>query len=88
MQATCGFFGCCSLKTSLIALTGGLLGVGLAYAGVKSIVALKPVGVPRLTNIHIDLRVLVFAAVVSIVTGLVFGLLPARQAARSISTTR
>ena len=66
----------------MVALTGGLLGVGLAYAGVRAIVALKPVGVPRLMNIHIDLRVLVFAAVVSIVTGLVFGLLPARQAAK------
>jgi putative ABC transport system permease protein len=66
----------------MVALTGGVLGVGLAYAGVKSIVALKPVGIPRLGNIHIDLRVLVFAAVVSIVTGLVFGLLPARQAAK------
>jgi len=66
----------------MIALTGGLLGVGLAYAGVKGIVALKPVGVPRLSNIHIDLRVLVFAAVVSIVTGLLFGLMPARQATK------
>jgi putative ABC transport system permease protein len=66
----------------MIALAGGLLGVGLAYAGVKGIVALKPVGVPRLSNIHIDLRVLVFAAVVSIVTGLVFGLMPARQATK------
>jgi putative ABC transport system permease protein len=66
----------------LLALIGGSIGVGLAYAGVRWLVALRPPGVPRLGNISINLGVLAFAAGASIVTGLVFGLLPARQAAR------
>ena len=69
-------------ETLLLSLIGGALGVALAYAGTKAIVAMRPPGLPRLDNIDIDLTVLAFAAVVSIVTGLVFGLLPARQASR------
>ena len=69
-------------ETLLLSLIGGALGVALAYAGTKAIVIMRPPGLPRLDNIDIDLTVLAFAAVVSIVTGLVFGLLPARQASR------
>ena len=66
----------------LVALLGGVLGVGLAYGAVRAVVQTRPPGVPRLADIHIDLPVLVFAAVVSLLTGLFFGLLPARNATR------
>jgi putative ABC transport system permease protein len=71
------------IENLLLAVTGGVLGIGLAYAGVRGLVSLRPTGVPRLGNIHVDVSVMLFAAAVSIVTGLVFGLLPARHAART-----
>jgi putative ABC transport system permease protein len=66
----------------LVAALGGALGVALAYGAVRAVVQTRPAGVPRLADIHIDLAVLAFAAVVSLLTGLVFGLLPARSATR------
>ena len=69
------------VENLLYGLLGGALGVALAYGGVRALVAAQPAGVPRLGNIHVDVTVLAFAAVVSVVTGLVFGLLPARYAA-------
>jgi putative ABC transport system permease protein len=69
-------------ESVLLALTGGALGVVLAKFGVRAIVAMRPAGVPRLTEIGINLPILVFALVTSIVTGLVFGVLPAWQARR------
>jgi len=66
----------------LLAVLGGLFGVGLAYAGTSALVAMRPPGLPRLGDVGINLSVLAFAGVASIVTGLVFGVLPARQARR------
>jgi putative ABC transport system permease protein len=66
----------------VLALAGGTLGVALAYAGVRTVVAMRPPGIPRVGDIRIDLAVLTFAVTVSIVTGLVFGWLPARHATR------
>jgi len=66
----------------LVAMIGGVVGVGLAYAAVRAVVQTQPPGVPRLADIHINLAVLTFAAAVSVVTGLLVGLLPARSATR------
>jgi len=66
----------------LVSALGGVLGVGLAYGAVRAVVQTRPAGVPRLADIHIDLTVLGFAAAVSLLTGIVFGLLPARSATR------
>jgi len=66
----------------LVSALGGVLGVGLAYGAVRAVVQTRPPGVPRLADIHIDLTVLAFAAAVSLLTGIVFGLLPARSATR------
>jgi predicted permease len=66
----------------VLAIAGGALGVALAYAGVRTVVAMRPPGIPRLGDIQINVAVLTFAVTVSIVTGLVFGWLPARHATR------
>jgi putative ABC transport system permease protein len=71
------------IENLLLALIGGALGVALAYAGVRALVSMRPPGVPRLDDIHVNVTVLAFAAAVSIVTGLLFGVVPARQAAKS-----
>jgi predicted permease len=67
------------VENVMLAAAGGALGVSLAYGGLRALLALQPGGVPRLQQVHIDARVLAFAAIVSILTGLITGLLPARH---------
>ncbi|MEP6917505.1 MAG: ABC transporter permease, partial [Acidobacteriota bacterium] len=55
---------------------GGIGGVVVAAAGVRGLVALAPEGLPRVDAISIDPIVLLFAAVISLVSGLLFGLIP------------
>jgi len=64
-------------ESVLLSLLGGVLGVALAAWGLRVLVALSPPWFPRLHEIGIDLRVLGFTALVSIVTGLAFGIAPA-----------
>jgi putative ABC transport system permease protein len=59
-----------------LALAGGLVGLGLSYAGLRVLVANAPAGLPRLTEIGIDPLVLLFTLGISLVAGLLFGLLP------------
>jgi putative ABC transport system permease protein len=66
-----------------ISLLGGGIGVLLAVGGVRVFRALQPGDIPRADGIAIDYRVLGFALLVSIVTGIVFSLLPALHAMRT-----
>lgn len=70
------------VESSLLALAGGLLGVGLAWAGVRALVRLAPATLPRVQAMHVDPAVLLLAFVATSVFGLGFGLLPALDAAR------
>jgi putative ABC transport system permease protein len=69
-------------ESVLLSLMGGVLGVALAYWGIQLLIAFGPDNIPRLREITIDPRVLVFTFVVALVTGVLFGLLPALQASR------
>jgi len=69
-------------ESMLLALLGGLLGSLLAIWGTPLLVSLIPDKVPRIHEISVDLRVLGFALMISIITGIVFGLTPALQASR------
>jgi predicted permease len=69
------------VENLLLACLGGVVGVALAYVAVHAMVSARPEGVPRLGDIHVDVRVMLFAAGASILTGLLFGLFPARYAA-------
>jgi predicted permease len=70
-------------ESVLLATTGGAIGLGLAYWLVGALTSLKPpIDIPLTTELHIDYRVLLFTAAVSVLTGVLFGLLPALQATR------
>ncbi|MGC1361581.1 MAG: ABC transporter permease [Silvibacterium sp.] len=70
-------------ESLLIALLGGALGVVMAVGGVKALVSLLPAGFPRAHEIDVNAPVFVFTFLVSAVTGILFGLIPAIQASRT-----
>jgi putative ABC transport system permease protein len=69
-------------ESLLIALSGGALGLLLAYVGVQILVKTSPIDIPRLDEVHLSLTVLLFAFCVSAVCGVVCGLWPAIRATR------
>jgi putative ABC transport system permease protein len=69
-------------ESVLLALMGGALGVLLAVWGIRLLIAFGPDNIPRLNEISVDLGVLAFTFAVSLITGLLFGLVPALQASR------
>lgn len=70
-------------ESTLLALIGGALGLLLAKFGTAAAIAAAPRGVPRAEEIGLDLRVLVFTLVSSLIAGMIFGLAPAWKTARS-----
>jgi predicted permease len=64
-------------ESLLLSLLGGVCGLGLTLAGLDLLVALAPADVPRLSEVAVDGRVLAFTFSVSVLTGLLFGLVPA-----------
>ena len=69
-------------ESILLSLVGGIGGVVLAYAGLHSLLALAPADLPRSDGIGINGVVLGFSFGLCLLTGLVFGLLPASKVAR------
>ncbi|MGC1106332.1 MAG: ABC transporter permease, partial [Candidatus Acidiferrales bacterium] len=69
-------------ESILLALLGGILGFAACYASFQFIVTLVPASLPHVGAFGIDARVLLFAFALSIVTGIVFGLVPALGASR------
>ena len=65
------------LESVLLSVLGGLLGLGVAYAAVRLLVAIGPTGLPRLEEIAIDLTALGFTLAVSLAAGVLLGLAPA-----------
>jgi predicted permease len=66
----------------ILAFTGGLLGIALAEIMVRLLVSWAPVDLPRLSEVHVDWRVLAFALSAAVVSGLFFGLFPAWRLTR------
>lgn len=66
----------------LLALLGGAVGVALAFLGTSVLLALAPADIPRLDTVGIDTRVLGVTLVMSLLVGVVFGLVPTFRARR------
>jgi predicted permease len=69
------------VESVTLGVLGGLLGLALAYGGLRILVAMGPANLPRLTEISIDLQVLAFALAVSLLSGLLFALIPVAKCA-------
>jgi predicted permease len=65
------------VESVMLGLIGGVIGVGLAYAGVRFLAVAGPANLPRLSEISMDGRTLGFTFVISVLSGLLFGLVPA-----------
>ena len=74
-------------ESVLLSLAGGALGLVLGYAGVRALLSLNPGNIPRIgehgAGAVLDWRVLVFTLVISFLTGILFGLIPAFNASRT-----
>ena len=75
-------------ESLLLAVTGGTLGLAIGWWLSTAIVGLAPADTPRLGTAALDVRVLGFTAFVSLLTGLVFGLLPAWSSASAADAAR
>ncbi|MGQ0429523.1 MAG: ABC transporter permease, partial [Gammaproteobacteria bacterium] len=69
-------------ESVVIAFVGGALGTALAYGGLQVLQAAQPAGIPRIEQIVIDSGVLAFTMLLTVATGLVFGLAPALELTR------
>jgi len=76
-------------ESVLLALAGGAVGCGFAWAIVRTLVALAPAGIPRLSEASLDIRVFLFALLLSIGAGIIFGAVPAleRPAMETLTAT-
>ncbi len=69
-------------ESILLSVAGGALGLLLARWGVKLIIAVSPNSIPRSREINLDGRVVAFTVGVSVLTGIIFGLVPAMQSSK------
>ena len=69
-------------ESVMLAIAGGVAGLFLASWGISGLLALSPANLPRAQTISLDGYVLCFTLAISILTGLVFGLVPALQASK------
>jgi predicted permease len=70
------------IEAAMLAGIGTLIGVALAWAGIRELIAIAPANLPRLDSIRIDPIVLFFAALAGAVSAVVFGVIPALRASR------
>jgi len=73
-------------ESLVVSLTGGVLGLILGFAGVRFLLAINPGSIPRIgedgSAVKVDLNILLFTLAISVLTGILFGLVPAIGASR------
>lgn len=74
-------------ESAMLSLAGGIVGLAAGYAGIRAILSISPGNIPRIglrgTSVCLYWRVLGFTLVLSLVTGILFGLVPALQSSRA-----
>ena len=75
-------------ESVLLALIGGAVGLAVAQAGVRALVALSPAELPRLAAVRVDAVAFVFAALVTTIAGIVVGAIPAITVLRQDVSSR
>jgi putative ABC transport system permease protein len=70
-------------ESTLVAAMGGILGLALSIVGIRALLSVAPSNFPRMEEIGLSPRVLMFTACISILTGFIFGLAPALQGSKS-----
>jgi len=70
------------MESILLGLAGGAAGVGVASAGLRLLAAMGPANLPRLSEISLDARSLLFTLVLSLLSGVFFGSIPVWKYAR------
>ncbi|MFC1529308.1 ADOP family duplicated permease [Gemmatimonadota bacterium] len=71
------------IESMVLAAIGGVLGMVIAVVGAETLTRLNPIDLPAMFQPQLDIRVLVFTVGVTLLTGILFGLTPALQTARS-----
>ena len=71
------------LESVALSLTGGVISIGVAWAGLSLLVAIGPANLPRLAEITFDARSLAFTFMLALFSGLLFGAIPAWRYARA-----
>ena len=78
-------------ESLVLSLAGGLLGLFVGWAGIRALLSVNTADLPRVGEngalVGLDWRVVAFTIAVSVVTGLIFGLIPALQSSRTDLTT-
>jgi predicted permease len=76
------------MESVFLGLAGGVAGLGLAYAALRLLALIAPASLPRIENITIDPLVLLFTLAISLVAGVLFGIMPAiKYAGASLTGT-
>ncbi len=78
-------------ESVVLSLAGGILGLGLGWAGIRALLSINTAGLPRVgangADVSLDWRVVLFTIGVSLATGVIFGLIPALQSSKTDLTT-
>jgi putative ABC transport system permease protein len=74
-------------ESVMLSLVGGVVGLAAGYAGIRAILSVSPGNIPRIglqgSSVDLDWRVLLFTLALSLLTGVLFGLVPALQSSRT-----
>ena len=74
-------------ESVVLSVGGAMVGVGLGLTGIRTLLALNPYDIPRIginaSNVALDWRILICTALVALIAGVLFGLLPALSASRT-----
>src|SRR6185437_5034733 len=70
-------------ESLLLAVAGGVLGLGIAWLATRTLLGLNPDALPAMFHVTVDVRVMLFSLVAAALTGVLFGLAPALGLARA-----